>query len=153
MDPRPVNRHPRRRLLRVALGCAVAASLAPWTAAQAQAYPSKTITIIVPFPAGGTTDILARILGQYMSTALGQPVVVDNRGGAGGNIGAQAAARAAPDGYTLFMGTVGTHAINATLYKKLPFDHVKDFAPLTRVAMVPNLLVRIPRSRSRPSRN
>ncbi len=144
MDPRPVNRHPRRRLLQAALGCAVAATLAPLTAAQAQAYPSKTITIIVPFPAGGTTDILARILGQYMSTALGQPVVVDNRGGAGGNIGAQAAARAAPDGYTLFMGTVGTHAINATLYKKLPFDHVKDFAPLTRVAMVPNLLVAHP---------
>ena len=137
------NRHPRRRLLQIAFGLA-AGALVPWSAAQAQAYPSKTITIIVPFPAGGTTDILARILGQYMSTALGQAVVVDNRGGAGGNIGAQAAARSAPDGYTLFMGTVGTHAINATLYKKLPYDHVKDFAPLSRVAMVPNLLVAHP---------
>jgi tripartite-type tricarboxylate transporter receptor subunit TctC len=113
-------------------------------AALAQAYPSKPITIIVPFPAGGTTDILARLLGQYMSTAMGQPVVIDNRAGAGGNIGGQAAARASADGYTLFMGTVGTHAINASLYKKMPFDHVKDFAPLTRVAMVPNLLVAHP---------
>ena len=139
------NRLNRRSMLRLAAAVfAIAAAFAPLSAAQAQAYPTKTITIIVPFPAGGTTDILARILGQYMSTALGQPVVVDNRGGAGGNIGAQAAARAAPDGYTLFMGTVGTHAINATLYKKLPFDHVKDFAPLTRVAMVPNLLVAHP---------
>ena len=139
------NRLNRRSMLRLAAAVfATAAAFAPLSAAQAQAYPTKTITIIVPFPAGGTTDILARILGQYMSTALGQPVVVDNRGGAGGNIGAQAAARAAPDGYTLFMGTVGTHAINATLYKKLPFDHVKDFAPLTRVAMVPNLLVAHP---------
>ncbi len=109
-----------------------------------KAYPTKPITIIVPFPAGGTTDILARILGQYMSTALGQPVVIDNRAGAGGNIGGQAAARAPADGYTLFMGTVGTHAINASLYKKMPFEPVKDFAPLTRVAMVPNLLVANP---------
>ena len=139
------NRLNRRSMLRLAAAVfAIAAAFAPLSAAQPQAYPNKTITNTVPFPAGGTTDSLARILGQYMSTALGQPVVVDNRGGAGGNIGAQAAARAAPDGYTLFMGTVGTHAINATLYKKLPFDHVKDFAPLTRVAMVPNLLVAHP---------
>ena len=108
------------------------------------AYPTKTITIVVPFPAGGTTDILARILGQYMGTALGQPLVVDNRSGAGGNIGGQVAARAPADGYTLFMGTVGTHAINASLYKKMPFEPVKDFAPLTRVAMVPNALVANP---------
>ena len=135
----------RRRMLRLAVAMfAAVAAFVPLSAAHAQAYPGKTITIIVPFPAGGTTDILARILGQYMSTALGQAVVVDNRGGAGGNIGGQAAARAAPDGYTLFMGTVGTHAINATLYKKMPFDHVKDFAPLSRVAMVPNLLVAHP---------
>jgi tripartite-type tricarboxylate transporter receptor subunit TctC len=136
----------QRRAITLALAAAVGASLlaaAPASFAQA-AYPTKTITIIVPFPAGGTTDILARILGQYMSTALGQPVIVDNRGGAGGNIGGQAAARAPADGYTLFMGTVGTHAINSSLYKKMPFDHVKDFAPLTRVAMVPNLLVANP---------
>ncbi|WP_311222477.1 MULTISPECIES: tripartite tricarboxylate transporter substrate binding protein [unclassified Acidovorax] len=110
----------------------------------AQAYPTKIITIVVPFAAGGTTDILARIIAQGLTTELGQSVVVDNRAGAGGNIGGQLAARAAADGYTLFMGTVGTHAINASLYKKMPFDPVKDFAPLTRVANVPNLLVANP---------
>ncbi|WP_348682550.1 Bug family tripartite tricarboxylate transporter substrate binding protein [Acidovorax soli] len=125
---------------------AVLASLAAGTAALpgaalAQAYPTKPISIVVPFSAGGTTDILARLVGQYLSTELGQPVVVENKAGAGGNIGGQYAAKAAADGYTLFMGTVGTHAINASLYKKMPFDPIKDFAPLTRVANVPNLLV------------
>jgi tripartite-type tricarboxylate transporter receptor subunit TctC len=98
----------------------------------------------VPFSAGGTTDILARVVGQYMAKNLGQPVIIDNRAGAGGNIGAQMVARAAPDGYTLLMGTVGTHAINQSLYKKLGFDPIKDFAPITRVALVPNLLVANP---------
>jgi tripartite-type tricarboxylate transporter receptor subunit TctC len=112
--------------------------------ALAQSYPTKPVTIIVPFAAGGTTDILARIIGQALTTELGQSVIVDNRAGAGGNIGGQAAAKATPDGYTLFMGTVGTHAINASLYKKMPFDPIKDFAPLTRVANVPNLLVANP---------
>ncbi|WP_338819070.1 tripartite tricarboxylate transporter substrate binding protein [Acidovorax temperans] len=112
--------------------------------ALAQSYPTKPVTIIVPFAAGGTTDILARIIGQALTAELGQSVVVDNRAGAGGNIGGQAAAKATPDGHTLFMGTVGTHAINASLYKKMPFDPVKDFAPLTRVANVPNLLVANP---------
>ncbi|MGJ7546758.1 Bug family tripartite tricarboxylate transporter substrate binding protein [Variovorax sp. LT1R16] len=128
----------RRTLLAAALAAAAVGAPA---AAFAQAYPSKPITIIVPFSAGGTTDILARVIGLHMGTDLGQPVVVDNRAGAGGNIGGQAAARANPDGYTLFMGTVGTHAINQSLYKKMPFDPIKDFAPLSRVAMVPNLLV------------
>ncbi|HEX5285508.1 MAG TPA: tripartite tricarboxylate transporter substrate binding protein [Polaromonas sp.] len=118
--------------------------LATVPAAAQAAYPNKTITIVVPFSAGGTTDILARIVGQALTTELGQTVVVDNRAGAGGNIGGQAAARAQADGYTLFMGTVGTHAINASLYKKMPFDPIKDFAPLTRVANVPNLLVANP---------
>jgi tripartite-type tricarboxylate transporter receptor subunit TctC len=118
--------------------------LAANDAAAQATYPNKTITIIVPFSAGGTTDILARIIGQGLNKELGQSVVIDNRAGAGGNIGGQLAARAAPDGYTLFMGTVGTHAINAALYKKMPFDPVKDFTPLTRVAMVPNLLVANP---------
>jgi tripartite-type tricarboxylate transporter receptor subunit TctC len=84
------------------------------------------------------------VIGQALTKELGQSAIVDNRAGAGGNIGAALAAKAAPDGYTLFMGTVGTHAINQSLYKKLPFDPVKDFAPLTRVAMVPNLLVANP---------
>lgn len=118
--------------------------LAAGPAAAQAAYPAKTITIVVPFAAGGTTDILARIAGQALTAELGQTVIVDNRAGAGGNIGAQAAARAPADGYTLFMGTVGTHAINASLYKKMPFDPIKDFAPLTRVANVPNLLVANP---------
>ncbi len=130
----------RRGLIAAAAACA----LLPGLAAAQGAFPSKTITIIVPFAAGGTTDILARVVAQGMGAELGQPVVVDNRAGAGGNIGGQLAARAPADGYTLFMGTVGTHAINAALYKKMPFDPIKDFAPLTRVANVPNLLVANP---------
>jgi tripartite-type tricarboxylate transporter receptor subunit TctC len=129
---------------RAVLGAAIAAAFAAPFAATAQAYPTKAVTIVVPFAAGGTTDILARVIGQALNKELGQSVIVDNRAGAGGNIGAQLAAKAPADGYTLFMGTVGTHAINASLYKKLGFDPIKDFAPLTRVAMVPNLLVANP---------
>ncbi len=135
---------PRRGLIAAAAAAAAACTLLPGLAAAQGAFPSKTITIIVPFAAGGTTDILARVVAQGMGAELGQPVVVDNRAGAGGNIGGQLAARAPADGYTLFMGTVGTHAINAALYKKMPFDPIKDFAPLTRVANVPNLLVANP---------
>lgn len=139
-----------RRGFTLALAAGVAAGGFAALPASAQAnYPAKPITIVVPFAAGGTTDILARVIGEALKTELGQPVVIDNRAGAGGNIGGALAAKAAADGYTLFMGTVGTHAINASLYKKMPFDHVKDFAPLTRVAMVPNLLVAHP---SRPYR-
>ena len=121
-----------------------AAGLSMASPTMAQTFPSKPMTIVVPFSAGGTTDILARIVGQALSNELGQPVVVDNRAGAGGNIGAAVAAKAPADGHTLFMGTVGTHAINASLYKKLPFDPIKDFAPLSRVANVPNVLVSHP---------
>ena len=134
----------RRKALVALAGLAAGAAALPG-AALAQAFPTKPITIVVPFSAGGTTDILARLVGQYLSTELGQPVVVDNKAGAGGNIGGQFAAKAPADGYTLFMGTVGTHAINAALYKKMPFDHLKDFAPLSRVANVPNLLVANPK--------
>ena len=110
--------------------------------AHAQAsYPSKPIRLVVPFPAGGTTDILARAVAQRLTETMGQPVVVDNRAGAGGNIGADMVAKAPPDGYTLLMGTVGTHAINASLYAKMPYDHVRDFAPVILVAGVPNVLV------------
>ncbi|TQN07895.1 tripartite-type tricarboxylate transporter receptor subunit TctC [Acidovorax temperans] len=138
--------HATRRFALGSIASAVVlgAGLLGGTSALAQAYPTKPVTIIMPFAAGGTTDILARIIGQALTAELGQSVVVDNRAGAGGNIGGQAAAKAAPDGHTLFMGTVGTHAINASLYKKMPFDPVKDFAPLTRVANVPNLLVANP---------
>lgn len=97
--------------------------------------------IVVPFAAGGTTDILARALGPELTRALGQPIVVDNKPGAGGNLGADLVAKSAPDGYTLLMGTVGTHGINQALYPKMPFDPVKDFSPITLVAGVPNVMV------------
>ncbi len=133
---------PRRLLVLVAaLGWGLCL---PATVAAQASFPGKPLSIIVPFTPGGTTDILARIVGQGLSTEFGQPVVIENRAGAGGNIGGQVASKAAPDGYTLFMGTVGTQAINASLYKKMPFDPIKDFAPITRVANVPNLLVANP---------
>jgi tripartite-type tricarboxylate transporter receptor subunit TctC len=109
--------------------------------ASAQAYPTKPIRLVVPFPAGGTTDILAREVAQRITEAWGQAVVVDNRPGAGGNIGSELVAKSLPDGYTLLMGTVGTHAINPSLYAKMPYDQVKDFAPVILVAGVPNVLV------------
>ena len=142
----PIKTSARRRftLGAIASAAVLGSGLMSSTAALAQAYPSKPVTIVVPFAAGGTTDILARIIGQALTTELGQSVIVDNRAGAGGNIGGAMAAKAPADGYTLFMGTVGTHAINASLYKKMPFDPIKDFAPLTRVANVPNLLVANP---------
>ncbi len=140
----PIRFPSTRRTLLAALATAAVGAAIPAGALAQAAYPTKPVTIVVPFAAGGTTDILARIIGQALTSELGQPVVVDNRAGAGGNIGGALAAKAPADGYTLFMGTVGTHAINASLYKKMPFDPVKDFAPLTRVANVPNLLVANP---------
>ena len=124
----------RQTLLRAlaALAGIAAIALAHPAGAQAPAYPTRPIRIVVPFPAGGATDILARAAAQKLTEAWGQSVVVDNRPGAGGNIGSELVAKAAPDGYTLEMGTVGTHAINASLYKKMPFDPIKDFTPLTR---------------------
>ena len=107
----------------------------------AQPYPNHAIRLVVPFPAGGTTDILARDVAKKLTDTFGQSVVVDNRPGAGGNIGADLVAKAPPDGYTLLMGTVGTHAINPSLYAKMTYDHVKDFAPVVLVAGVPNVLV------------
>lgn len=107
----------------------------------AQGFPDKPLRLVVPFPAGGPTDIVARPLAQLLSQALQQQVVVDNKGGAGGGIGADAVAKSAPDGYTLLMGTVGTQAINATLYKKLPYDPVKDFTPLGLAASAPVAVV------------
>ena len=127
----------RSNSILAAFALAAAASLA-----QAQgAYPNKPVRIVVPFPAGGTTDILARAAGQKLSETWSQPVVIDNRPGAAGNIGAELVAKSPNDGYTLLMGTVGTHAINASLYSKMPYDHVKDFVPVVLVAGVPNVLV------------
>ena len=108
---------------------------------RAEIAGGKPIRLLVGAPPGGTTDTLARALGQEMAKVLNQTVVVENRPGAGGNIAADMVAKAAPDGYTLLMGTVGTHGINQSLYGKLPFDPIKDFAPITLVAAVPNVLV------------
>ncbi len=119
----------------------VLALLLPCALAGAQAYPTKPIRLIVAFPPGGSTDIIARIVGQKLGERLNQQVVIDNRGGAGGTIGTEIAARANPDGYTLTMGTTSTHVIAAGAYAKLKYDPVKDFEPLTLVATTPYLLV------------
>ncbi len=113
----------------------------PLAAPAQSAWPAKPVRIVVPFPAAGTTDILARALAPEFSRVFGQSFIVDNRPGAGGNTGAAEVAKAAPDGYTFLMGTVGTHAINPSMYAKMPYDHIKDFAPVTLVAGVPNVLV------------
>jgi tripartite-type tricarboxylate transporter receptor subunit TctC len=112
--------------------------------AVADDWPSHPLTLIVPFPAGGSADVQSRVIAQGLSEALGQPVVVENKPGAGGNIAATDAARAAPDGYTLFMATTGTHASNVSLYKNLGFDPAKDFAPLTLVTLNPQVIVPAP---------
>ena len=104
-------------------------------------WPNKPVKIVVPFAPGGTTDILARAVAPELSKAFGQPFVVDNRAGAGGNVGADIVAKSPADGYTLLMGTVGTHGINKSLYSRMPFDPQKDFAPVTLVAGVPNVMV------------
>ena len=112
-------------------------SLSAW----AQPYPSKPVRIIVNFPAGGVADVYARIFGAKVQEAWGQPVVVENRTGAGGNIGAEAVAKSAPDGYTLNMTAIGPHAINVSLFSKMPFDPVKDFTPVAHVLEAEGLLV------------
>ena len=126
---------PRRTALAV-LALALAAGLV-----QAQDFPTKPIRMVVPFGAGTTTDIVGRIMAEGMTRALGQPIVVENRAGAGGGIGSEQVAKSPADGYTLLMGTVGTHAINATLYKKLPYDPQRDFAPVAFPGYTPTLLV------------
>jgi tripartite-type tricarboxylate transporter receptor subunit TctC len=110
-------------------------------ASQAQAWPSKPIRIICPFPPGGIADIYSRLIAQRLGDVWGQPVVVENRSGAGGNIGAEAAARAAPDGYTLVMGNIGTHAASVGLYPKLPYNPSSDFEPIMVIATTPMVLV------------
>jgi tripartite-type tricarboxylate transporter receptor subunit TctC len=109
--------------------------------AAAQPWPAKPIKWVVPFAPGGTTDILARTVGDKLSQALGQPVIIENKPGAGGGVGAEFVAKSAPDGYTIMGGTISTHAINASLYKNLPYDPVRDFVPIVLLARVPNMLV------------
>ena len=127
----------RQALLALA---ATALTLALPVSAQST-WPNRPVKIVVPFAPGGTTDILARAVAPELSRALGQAFIVENRTGAGGNLGADVVAKSAPDGYTILMGTVGTHGINKALYDKMPFDPIKDFAPISLVAGVPNVMI------------
>lgn len=133
-----------RKLAMTAAGVALAAMSAVSHAQEN--WPKQPVTMLVGFSAGGTTDIIARMLGQELSKMWGQPVIIDNRPGAGGNIAGSMVAKAKPDGYTLFMGSTGPLAVNNTLYKSMPFDNLKDFTPISLVADVPNMLVVNPKS-------
>lgn len=128
-------------LVRVA---AALAALLLTVAAQAQMYPSRPVKIIVPFPPGGTNDILARVMAERLQSALGQPFIVENRGGAGGMIGAEVASKAAPDGYTLLLSASGPLAVGLKLYKKVPYDVMRDFTPVAMIADVTLVLISSP---------
>jgi tripartite-type tricarboxylate transporter receptor subunit TctC len=130
-----------RRRTFATLAAAAAALPLPAVAQGAADYPNRPVRFIVPFPPGGTTDFLGRALAEHLSRLLGQQFVIDNKGGAGGNLGVDILAKAAPDGYTIGMINVASHAINPTLYARLPFDPIKDFAPISMIATLPNLLV------------
>jgi tripartite-type tricarboxylate transporter receptor subunit TctC len=123
---------------------AALAALAATSLALAQPYPARSIKMIVPFPPAGSTDISARAVAGKLGERLGQAVIIENKPGAGGNIGTDVAAKAAPDGYTIIVGTVGTHAINSSLYSKMPYDHIRDFAPVVLLSTTPNVLVMSP---------
>jgi tripartite-type tricarboxylate transporter receptor subunit TctC len=129
------------RIASLLVAVTAAFALVPLAQAQGPAYPKGPVTLVVPFPAGGPTDAMARVLALKLGERLGQQVVVDNKGGAGGSIAAEAVAKAAPDGQTLFFGTTGTMAINPSLYSKLRYDPVKDFAPVSLMATTMNVLV------------
>lgn len=130
-----------RRATLGALALAAGVALAGVQSANAQDFPTNTITLVVPFAAGGSTDLVARVIAQKMSDDLGQQIVVENVGGAGGNLGADRVARADPDGYTILMGTVATHALNPLMLKTKPYDPVTDFSPVSLLVVVPNVLV------------
>ncbi len=125
-----------RSFIALAAACAFAA-----TAIAADVYPSRPVRIVVPFPPGGPADVLARTVGDKLQATLGQPVVVDNRPGAGGNIGMELVAKAAPDGHTLALAPAGNLTVNPSLYRNVPYDVARDFAPVTVIAAVPNILV------------
>ena len=140
LDPRSASQ--RRWLLQaIGWGAATWCAVGARPAAAQQGFPNRPLRLVVPFPAGGPTDIVARPLALLLSASLKQPVVVDNKGGAGGSIAADMVAKSAADGYTLLMGTVGTHAINSSLYKKLAYDPLKDFTPLGLAASAPVAVV------------
>lgn len=147
MRPQPgQSLQPSRRFARL-WTCALAAltalgTLASVLPAYAQdAWPTRPVNYVVPFAAGGTTDVLGRLIGQRLSQMIGQPVVVENRAGAGGNIGSDYVAKAAPDGYTVVGGTISSHAINVSLYPKMPYDPIRNFQPVALIGTLPNLLV------------
>ena len=120
---------------------AVAFGLAGLAAASAQTYPNRPITMIIPFAAGGPTDVLGRLVGQKMGEALGQQIVIENVGGAGGMTGGLRVAQAAPDGYNFVLGTVGTHAQNQTLYKRPLYNAAADFTPVALIAEIPTVII------------
>ncbi|MBA4327790.1 MAG: ABC transporter substrate-binding protein [Polaromonas sp.] len=132
--------HPRTLVLAATL-LATGSAAAQGNTAAAAPYPVKPIRLVVPFTPGGSSDILARSIGQKLGEAWGQAVVIDNIPGAGGSLGADRVAKAAPDGYTLLMGHIGTHAVNPLIYPRLPYDPIKSFSPVAWVASVPNILV------------
>lgn len=129
----------RRKALALAL--VMASTLAAGSPVLSAGFPDRPVTLVVPFAAGGSTDVVARIIAQKMSEDLGQQVIVQNVAGAGGNLGADNVARAEPDGYTILMGTVATHALNPLILKSTPYDPIKDFAPVSLLVVVPNVLV------------
>src|SRR5207253_28963 len=131
----------RRALAQAAVAVLAALCWAIPAQAAADDYPNRPVKIIVPFAPGGSTDVVARILADKLSGELKQSFIVDNRAGAGGNIGADAVAKSAPDGYTLLMGTTGVLSINGQLYKNLSFDPEKDFAPVSYTSLITNILV------------
>ena len=125
----------------MAIVMAVAGTCMAGGPAVSQPFPSRTVTLVVPFPGGSTTDLVARILAERLTVALGQRVLIENKGGSGGLTAAQGVVRSAPDGYTLFMGTIGTHGINPSIFKNLPYDPVRDFTPIIQFGTAPNVLV------------
>lgn len=133
------------------LAAAMAVSFA--SAVGAQSFPAKPIKLVVPFAPGGSTDLVARMLAERMGPLLGQTVTVDNRGGAGGTLGADLVAKATPDGYTLLMGTVSTHGASPAIYRKIPYDPVKDFQPITNVMSVPSVFVVNPKMPAKSMRD
>lgn len=136
----PMSSREERNMMRRHLLLTAALAGTGLPALAQDSWPGRPIRVIVPFGAGGTTDLTARVIGPALSTSLGQPWVVENRAGAGGNVGSEACARSAPDGYTLCIGTISSHAINASVYAQMPYDNLRDFAPIAMVSLQPNAL-------------
>jgi len=136
----PLRSPDRRAWLAAALACA-ALALAPAAPVAAQPFPSKPVKLVIPFPPGGSLDNVGRLIAQKLSEAWGQQVVIENKPGAGGNIGADLVAKSPADGYTVVMGALSTHAVNPSLYPTMPYDAVRDFAPISLVAITPNVLI------------